>query len=277
MCVALVIQHAKRMRRIIFPYGARPVVPFFSTLFHKQHDFRENVTEHKTCFDFLYNVCMKYLILTRVKRDMYILVFMQSTRYSAQILMKLEFSRQSFEKYSNINFHKNPSGGGERFVPCGRTDMKIIVDFWNFANTPENTRVISGFRSDVDENCALLGYYAASSGNSLPTFRDNLSIPSSRVENGCHATSVRNYLYSMRNNPEKRSCHAWIHIAALHIPPSDPLPRHFSFLLGAPWSIQNTTYHLTKKNHTMCNAAFIHCGLHFSRDLFLPKARLKLQ
>jgi hypothetical protein len=32
------------------------------------------------------------------------------------------------------------------------------------------------------QNCALLGYYAAGSGNSLPTFRDNLSFPSSRVK-----------------------------------------------------------------------------------------------
>ena len=30
-------------------------------------------------------------------------------------------------------------------------------------------RAISGFRREVDENCALLGYYAASSGNSFPT------------------------------------------------------------------------------------------------------------
>jgi hypothetical protein len=42
--------------------------------------------------------------------------------------------------------------------------------------------VISGFRRDVDENCALLGYDAASSGNTLPTFRDNISVPSSRVK-----------------------------------------------------------------------------------------------
>ena len=27
------------------------------------------------------------------------------------------------------------------------------------------------------EICALLGYYVAYSGNSLPTFRDNLSVP----------------------------------------------------------------------------------------------------
>jgi len=37
--------------------------------------------------------------------------------------------------------------------------------------------------SNIDENCALLGYYAASSGNSSPTFRDNLSVPSSKVKN----------------------------------------------------------------------------------------------
>jgi hypothetical protein len=33
------------------------------------------------------------------------------------------------------------------------------------------------------EICALLGNYAAYSGNSSPTFQDNLSVPSSRVKN----------------------------------------------------------------------------------------------
>ena len=42
--------------------------------------------------------------------------------------------------------------------------------------------VIYGFHRDVDENCAFMGYYAASSVNSLPTLRDNLSVPSSRVQ-----------------------------------------------------------------------------------------------
>jgi hypothetical protein len=32
---------------------------------------------------------------------------MLSARYSCQILMELEFSRQIFEKQSNIKFHKN--------------------------------------------------------------------------------------------------------------------------------------------------------------------------
>ena len=34
--------------------------------------------------------------------------------------------------------------------------------------------MISGFRSEVDENRALLDYYAANSVSMLPTFRDNL-------------------------------------------------------------------------------------------------------
>jgi hypothetical protein len=33
-----------------------------------------------------------------------------------------------------------------------------------------------------NEICGLLGYYAASFGNCLPTFRDNVSVPSSRVK-----------------------------------------------------------------------------------------------
>jgi len=35
--------------------------------------------------------------------------------------MKLKFSRQIFEKYSNIKFHENPSGGS-RVVSGGQTD-----------------------------------------------------------------------------------------------------------------------------------------------------------
>jgi hypothetical protein len=62
-------------------------------------------------------------------------------------------------------------------------------------------------------NCALLDCYSAISSNPLPTFRDNLSLPSSRVKNlgtiGCPDTSVRNYHYSPRNSPEQRSSQIW--------------------------------------------------------------------
>jgi len=36
--------------------------------------------------------------------------------------------------------------------------------------------MILGFRREVEENRAPMEYYAASSGNFLPTFRDDLSV-----------------------------------------------------------------------------------------------------
>ena len=54
-------------------------------------------------------------------------------------------------------------------------------------------------------------YYAASSGNFLPMFQENLLVPSSGVKNpkvrirltGCPKILVRNYHYSLHNNPEQ--------------------------------------------------------------------------
>jgi len=56
------------------------------------------------------------------------------------------------------------------------------------------------------ENCALLGYYGARSGNFLPKFRDNLSVPSSRIKNP-KRNSVRNCHFSRSNNSDERSSH----------------------------------------------------------------------
>ena len=54
---------------------------------------------------------------------------MLSNRYSCQILMKLEFSRQIFEKYSNIKLHENQSGRSRVFL-YGRTDRHIDRQTW---------------------------------------------------------------------------------------------------------------------------------------------------
>jgi hypothetical protein len=75
---------------------------------------------------------------------------------------------------------------------------------------------ISGFHREADEICAFLGNYTAYSDHSLPKFRNNLSVPSSRAKNyfgfltykvgpkGCSETPVRNYHYTQRNFPEQR-------------------------------------------------------------------------
>jgi hypothetical protein len=60
--------------------------------------------------------------------------------------MNLEFSRQIFEKSSNIKFYQNLSSGS-RVAAClwtdgctdGQMDMvKLIVALHNFANAPKN-------------------------------------------------------------------------------------------------------------------------------------------
>ena len=62
--------------------------------------------------------------------------------------MKLEFSQQVFEKYSNLKFPKNPFNGSRVVHANGRTDrqtdreihrwkdMKLLVTFPNFVNAP---------------------------------------------------------------------------------------------------------------------------------------------
>ena len=58
LSVALVIQHAMRMRHIISSSVACPSVQYFSTLPHKRHNLRDKVTEHKMCvLVFVYNFC----------------------------------------------------------------------------------------------------------------------------------------------------------------------------------------------------------------------------
>ena len=65
--------------------------------------------------------------------------------------MKLEFSRQIFEKYSNIKFHENPFIGS-RVVPCGRTDItKLIVAFRNFTNAPKKRSEKKTHRSHLQQ------------------------------------------------------------------------------------------------------------------------------
>jgi len=90
---------------------------------------------------FFYNLCPKrfsfYEELTEVWPKMYIDLHVTYPLFLSDFNGTWIFSRQIFEKFSNIKFHENPSSGS-RVVPCGRidgrTDMtKLIVAFRNFA------------------------------------------------------------------------------------------------------------------------------------------------
>jgi hypothetical protein len=71
--VALVVQHAKRMRSVLLSSAASLAPPDFSTLSHKRHDFRDKVIWHKMCvLSFSADLSGTFFILRRIQRDIII-------------------------------------------------------------------------------------------------------------------------------------------------------------------------------------------------------------
>jgi len=101
---------------------------FFSTLSHKRHNLRKTITEHKKCVLIFSTIFVRNISHSKKKWARYdkkICIGPHvKCRYYCQILMKLEFSRQIFEKSIKAKFHETPPSGS-RVVPCGRTDRRI--------------------------------------------------------------------------------------------------------------------------------------------------------
>jgi len=110
----------------ILSYVTCPASLYFSKLFHKRKDFPKKLlnTKHLSVFSpqLLSGIS---LILIRIQRGtikMYVAIHV-TCRYSCQTLMKLEFPRQIFDNYSNINFHDRPVRA--EFYPLDRqTDRR---------------------------------------------------------------------------------------------------------------------------------------------------------
>jgi len=85
--VAFVILYANRMRSIILSSLARLVLPYFSTLFSKRHDFRLKVMNIK-CFHFFLRVLSEtFLVLRVIRRDAIINVRTSSCKVPVIILV----------------------------------------------------------------------------------------------------------------------------------------------------------------------------------------------
>jgi len=121
--VALGIQNAKRMRHIVM-YDMPGSTVFWSHYLKKGHDFFLKYLLYIVCvFIFSAIFSATFRIYRRIERDMinmYIGFHLKNPLVLSNF-WTLEFSQQSFEKYSNIKFRINPSGGS-RVVACGQTD-----------------------------------------------------------------------------------------------------------------------------------------------------------
>jgi len=118
--VDLNIQHAMHTRLIILSSVVCPAVQYFPTLSHKGHHFRKKVNEPiMRVLIFYTSFSETFLILRRTERDV-----IKNVYCFCQIIMKLEFSRQIFEKHIYRVSRKILPVGAELFPADGQTDLK---------------------------------------------------------------------------------------------------------------------------------------------------------
>jgi hypothetical protein len=113
-----------------------PALNNFSTFSHKRHDFREKkVTEIKTCFSIFSTTFVWIIFHSKLNWARYdqkgISVFVYSTRYSCQSLIKPEFLNTFSKSTLMSSIIKTRPVEAELFHTDGRTDMtKLLVAFF---------------------------------------------------------------------------------------------------------------------------------------------------
>ena len=130
------------MRHIVLSCLGSLAPPYFSTLPHKRHDFRNKLLNIKFVFWFSLQLLFKIILnLRRILQDIVINVKTSSCKVLVILvtfLQNLNFLDSPSEKTKISNLIKiRPSGS--RVVPCGRTNRrrettKLRVAFHNFAN-----------------------------------------------------------------------------------------------------------------------------------------------
>jgi len=93
-------------------------------------------------------------------------------------LRDLRFSQYCYWYATPCRLVKLPTFRGRFliYIQCTERPRRLLLSV-----TKNSAIVISGVRREGDENCVFLGY-VTSGGNSVPTIRDNKTVPSSIVK-----------------------------------------------------------------------------------------------
>jgi hypothetical protein len=132
-----------RMRHIVICDLSGSTI-FFLIIWRTSRFSKKKLLNMKCVFWFsLRFLSETFLILRRIERDMVKTVYWSSCKvllFACPTLTKLEFSRQIFEKYSNIKIHENRFNGSG-VVPCGQTGRHDEANnrYCNFANGTTNS------------------------------------------------------------------------------------------------------------------------------------------
>jgi hypothetical protein len=123
--VALLIQHATRLRHVVTSFVAPLAHNIFRNYLIKGVIFGGKKVVQNVCFDFLYNLSKTFLILWRIQQDV-VNVKTYSRKVSLLFLSDFNktwiFSTDFYKQKSlNVKFHQNPSSRS-RVVPWGQTD-----------------------------------------------------------------------------------------------------------------------------------------------------------
>jgi len=87
--------------------------------------------------------------------------------------------RRSFDRRPNLTDNLRARSATQNTF--NTHDVSVVGSASVIADCQSLFCIISGFRRNVNEFCALSGFYAALNASSVPTFRNNLLVPSARV------------------------------------------------------------------------------------------------